>query len=78
VVIEQGEMVWNLTRADLVGYKEKIFYSEGGETLELVAQRCDGCPIPGDIQGWAGSGSEQPDVAVGVTVDCRAAELDDL
>ena len=27
-----------------------FFYAEGGETLEQVAQRGGGCPIPGNIQ----------------------------
>jgi len=37
-------------RAQL-GYKEKVFYSEGGEALPQAAQRHRGCPIPGDLQG---------------------------
>jgi len=40
---------------------EEIFYAEGGETLARVAQRGGRCPIPGNIQGKAGRGSEQPD-----------------
>ena len=32
---------------------------EGGETLEQVAQRGSRCPIPGNIQGQVGQGSEQ-------------------
>ena len=39
-------------------YKEDIFYNDGGETLEQVAQRCCRCPIPGNIQGQVGRGSE--------------------
>jgi len=31
-----------------------IFYSEGGETLEQLAQRSCGCSIPGGIQGLVG------------------------
>ncbi|KAK4831465.1 LOW QUALITY PROTEIN: hypothetical protein QYF61_017713 [Mycteria americana] len=31
-------------------YKEEIFYDEGGETLEQIAQRGGRCPIPGNIQ----------------------------
>jgi len=54
--------------------KEKIFYSEGGEALEQVAQCCGWCPIPGDFQGEAGSGPSQPDRAV-VSL-CIARELD--
>jgi len=42
-----------------------IFYSEGGDTLEQVAQRGCGCPIPGGIQGQAGCGSGQPGLVVG-------------
>jgi len=38
-----------------------FFYSEGGETLAQVAQRSGPCPIPGNIQGQAGWGCEQPD-----------------
>ena len=41
-----------------IGQKEKSFYSKGGEALAQVAQRGGGCPIPGDIQGWAGQGPE--------------------
>ena len=39
---------------------EEIFYHEGGETLERVAQRGTGDPIPGNIPGQVGRGSEQP------------------
>ena len=35
-----------------------------GEALAQVAQRCSGCPIPGDFQGQAGSDPGQPDLAV--------------
>jgi len=37
-----------------------MFYNEGGETLAQVAQRSSGGPIPGNIQGQVGWGSEQP------------------
>ena len=43
--------------------------------MAQVAQRSS---ISGDIQGQAGWGSEQPDVAIGVPVHCRAVGLDDL
>ena len=43
-----------------------------------VALRCGGCPIPGDTLGQVGWGSEQPDLAVGVSVQCRKVGLDDL
>ena len=41
-----------------------VFYNEGGEALEQVAQRCGGCPIPEDFQGKARSGPGQPDLPV--------------
>jgi len=34
------------------------FYNRSGETLIQLAQRCGRCPIPGDIQDQAGTGSE--------------------
>jgi len=60
----------------LVGYKEKVFYSESGEALEQDVQRCG--LIPGDIHALAGPGSEQPDKAMDVSVRCRGVGLDDL
>ena len=57
----------------------KIFFMiRVSEALAQVAQRGGGCPIPGDIQGQAGQGSEQPDPAVGVPVQCRAVGPDGL
>jgi len=57
----------------------KIFlYTEGGETLEWVAQRGSGGPIPGNIQTQVGQGSEQPDLIEDVPVHCRGGGLDDL
>jgi len=52
----------------LVGYKEKVFYSEGGEALAQVAQRSGGYLIPGDFQGEASSESGHSDLAVHVPV----------
>jgi len=43
-----------------------------------VTQRGGWYPIPGDIHGQAGEGSEQPDLAVGISVCCRGVGLDDL
>jgi len=40
-------------------------YSEGGEALAQVGQRCGGCPTAGETQGHAGQASERPNVAVG-------------
>ena len=54
-----------------LGVRKKFFSVKSGEALEQVAQRCDGCALPGNIQGQAGWGSEQLDLAVGVPVHCR-------
>jgi len=43
-----------------------------------TAQKGGGWPIPGNIQGQAVKGTEQPDQAVGVPVPCRGVELDGL
>ena len=42
-----------------------ILYSGCGDTLEQVAQRNCGCPIPGDIQGQIGWGPGQPELVCG-------------
>ena len=55
-----------------------IFYDEGGETLAQVAQRGGRCPIPGNIPGQAGRGSEQPDLAEDVPAHGRGVGLGDL
>jgi len=60
------------------GYKEEIFYREGGEALAQVAQRGGRCPIPGNIPGQVGRGSEQPDLVEGVPAHCRGVGLDGL
>jgi len=36
------------------------------------------CPIPGNIQGWVGQGSEQPGLVKDVPVHCRGVEPADL
>jgi len=58
--------------------RKKFFYDKGGEALEQLAQGGDGSPILGDIQGQAGQGSEQPNLAVSVPVHSRGVTLDDL
>ena len=58
--------------------KEKNFYNEGDETVERVAQRGSGGPIPGSIRDQAGWGSEQPGLVEDNPVQCREIELDDL
>jgi len=62
----------------LTGYKEEIFYNEGGETLEQVAYRGSGGPIPGNMQDQVGQGSEQPDLVEDAPTQCRGTGLDDL
>jgi len=51
--------------------RKTFFYSEGGETLAWIAQRGGRCPIPGNIPGQAGRGSEQPDPVEDVPARCR-------
>ena len=52
--------------------------TEGGETLAQVAQRGSGGPIPGNIQGQVGRGSEQPGLVEDVPAHCRGVGLDGL
>ncbi|KAK4808965.1 hypothetical protein QYF61_015199 [Mycteria americana] len=51
--------------------RKTFFYNEGGETLKQIAQRGGRCPIPGNIQGQVGQGSEQPDLVEDVPAHCR-------
>jgi len=44
----------------------------------FLAQKEGGCPALKDIQGQAGRGSEQCDLAVDDPVHCRKVGLDDL
>jgi len=53
-------------------------YNKGGETLEQIAQRSSGGPIPGNIQDQAGQGSEQPGLVEDIPAHCRGVGLDDL
>ena len=55
-----------------------MFYDEGGETLEEVAQRSCGCPIIGSVQSQVGWGFKQTDVVKDVPAHGRAVELDDV
>ena len=48
-----------------------MFYTEGGEVPARVAQRGGGCPIPGNVQGQVGRGSEQPDLVEDVPAHGR-------
>ena len=44
----------------------------------MCSQKGGRCPIPGDFQGEAGSGPEQPDLAMDVPIHCRGVGLDGL
>ena len=57
---------------------KKYFTLKVGETLEHVLQRGGRCLIHGNIQGWAGWGSEQPDLVEDVPAHCRVVGLDEL
>ena len=58
--------------------QEEILYSEGGETLEQVAQRGCGCPISGGVLGQVGWNFEQPGLERGAPAYSRGLELHDL
>jgi len=58
--------------------RKKFFYHEGGETLEQIAQRSSGGPIPGNTQGHVGWGSEQPGLVEDVPAHSRGVGLQDL
>lgn len=48
---------------------------KGSEVQAQAAQRKGGCPIPGNIKGQAGWGSQR---LMELYVQCRGLELDDL
>ena len=54
--------------------RKKFFYNESGRTLEQVAQRSCGCPIPGGAQGQVGWGFEQPDLVKDVPAHGRGLD----
>jgi len=58
--------------------RKKFFYDKGSEAVEQIARRSSGGPIPGNIQGQVGQGSEQPDLVEDVPAHCRGVGLDDL
>lgn len=53
-----------------ISYEEEILYSEVDETQGNVSQRGGGSLIHGNIQGWVGHGSEEPDL-IDVSAHCR-------
>ena len=50
----------------------------GGETLAQVVQRGSGGPLPGNIQGHVGRGSEQPNLVKDIAAHSRGIGLDNL
>lgn len=60
-----------------ITYEEEILYSKGDETQGKVSQRGGGSLIHGNIQGWVGQGSVEPDL-VDVPAHCREIRLGDL
>lgn len=38
----------------MLGHEEVVLHCEGGETLERVAQKGGGCPMPRSVQGQVG------------------------
>jgi len=55
-----------------------FFYNGSGETLERVAQRGGRGPMPGNIEGQVGWGSEQPNLVKDVPAFCKGVGLDDF
>lgn len=55
-----------------------FLYNKVREALARVAHSGGGSPIPGEIEGQAAPGSEPPNRAVGVPVDCRGVGLEGL
>lgn len=70
---KQAKREWLQTEREgfKLGVGKTNLHCEGGETLVQVAQRSYGCPIPGNVQGHAGWGSEQPGIVEGVTKPSR-------
>ena len=52
--------------------RRKFFHTEGGDTLEQVAQEGCGCHIPGGIQGQAGCGTGHFGLVAGNTAHSGA------
>jgi len=57
---------------------EEMFYREGGETLEQIAQRSSGCPITGSVQSRVEWGFDQLGLVEGDPAHDRGIGLDDL
>ena len=50
--------------------RKRIFRGKGSKVLKWIAQIDGGRPVPEDIQGRDGWGSEQSDLAVAVPAHC--------
>lgn len=59
VTVGKEVMALKQKKVDLDQMYEEMFHNEDGETWEQIAQRGGLCPIPRNIQGQAGEGSEQ-------------------
>ena len=53
-------------------------HDAGGESLAQAAPRGGRCPVPGNTQGQAGRGSEQPDLVEDVPAHGWGVGLDGL
>ena len=74
IVIGQEGIVLNWDWEVQLRYQEEVSYTEGGDTLEPVAQGGCGCSIPGFIQSQAGCDSGQPGLVVGDPEHSRGVE----
>jgi len=61
-----------------LGIRKKLFYYEGSEMQEQVAQRSSECLLPGNSQGQVGRGSEQLGLVEDVPAHSWGIGLDDL
>jgi len=55
--------------------RKKYFVIMVAKPWDKLPQKGDECPVLGDVQGQAGRGSEQTDLAVDVPVHCRGVVL---
>ncbi|KAK4825521.1 hypothetical protein QYF61_000034 [Mycteria americana] len=70
---KDGDRLFNRACSDRT--RGRNILREGGETLAQVAQRGGRCPIPGNIQGQVGRGSEQPDLVEDVPAHRKGVGL---
>ena len=58
--------------------RKKFFTVKVVSHWKRVVQRGSGGPIPGNIPGQVGRGSEQPGLVENIPAHCRGVGLDDL